>query len=165
MEIEKYALISDCGTYRYSLTRIWNRLGRRVVFIGLNPSTADAEVDDATIRVCIGYAKRWGYGSIEMVNLFSYRATKPNIMKYAKDPVGPMNDSHLRISTNQIVNQQALYVAAWGNHGAFNDRDKYVRKMFPELYYLKLNKSGQPCHPLYNKAYLVPTLWEYEDAN
>jgi hypothetical protein len=74
------AEFSDCGTYRYALWRTWNALQPGVLFVGLNPSTADATTDDPTIRRCIGFAKRWGYGGITMANVFAYRATDPREM-------------------------------------------------------------------------------------
>src|SRR5688572_12557148 len=95
------ARFSECGTYRYVLWRQWNEVNGDVAFVGLNPSTADDEKDDPTIRRCIGFAKRWGYGGVVMLNLFAYRATRPDAMWAARvadaDIVGPQNDAHIRL--------------------------------------------------------------------
>lgn len=150
--MEKAAEFSDCRTYRYVLSRIWDRSERSVTFIGLNPSTADETEDDPTIRRCIGFAKAWGYGGLIMANLFAYRATFPSDMKAAPDPIGSGNDSWLRhLADNSLV------IAAWGNHGSYMNRAADVRRMLSELYCLKLNGSGEPAHPLYLKADLMPT--------
>ena len=96
------AVISDCGKYRYRLTRKWG-YGRPCGFIMLNPSTADALHDDPTIRRCVGFAKAWGCGALIVVNLFAVRATSPREMMRADDPVGPENKEH--------VQRAATYVA------------------------------------------------------
>lgn len=153
--IIKGAELSPCRTYRYALWRIWDETKRYVVFICLNPSTADETEDDPTIRRCIGYAKAWGFGGIYMVNLFAFRATDPKAMKAAENPIGDDNDYWLR-----KLSCAGLAVAAWGNHGVHLGRSKEVRALIPELYCLKQNKSGEPVHPLYQKASLTPTLME-----
>ena len=90
----KQAVLSDCGTYRYRLWRKWG-CGSPLLFVMLNPSTADAEVDDATIRRCLGFADAHGFGELEVVNLYAYRATDPADLKRAGYPVGPDNDAHI----------------------------------------------------------------------
>src|SRR5262249_14212908 len=93
-EVRRAAVISDCGRYRYSLTRRWGDAAEpRALFVMLNPSTADAEQDDPTIRRCIGFAKAWGMGSLEVVNLYALRATDPAALLSAPDPIGPKNDT------------------------------------------------------------------------
>jgi hypothetical protein len=79
--IKKSAIFSACQTYRYSLTRIWNDKKKPIIFIGLNPSTADENNDDPTIRKCVHYSYQWGFGGLIMVNLFAFRATLPNDLK------------------------------------------------------------------------------------
>ncbi len=123
------------------------------MFVGLNPSTADENIDDPTLIRCINYAKLWGYGGVCMANLFAFRATDPNVMKAAKDPVGKNNNDWL----NKLANDAALVVAAWGNDGSYLERSKEVREFLPNVYCLKVNKSGEPAHPLYQKADLLPT--------
>ena len=117
-----------------------------VVFIGLNPSTADATQDDPTIRRCIGFAKAWGYDSLCMVNLFAYRATDPKDMQRATDPIGAENDHHLKL----VIDQADLVVAAWGGDGGFLGRSEEIKLLFSkEIYCLGKTKYGQPRHPLY----------------
>ncbi len=90
--MQRTACSSRCSHYRYSLSRTWNESLQRIVFIGLNPSTADAQHDDPTVRRCIGFARRWGYGGLTLVNLFAYRTTEPAELKEVDDPVGLDND-------------------------------------------------------------------------
>jgi hypothetical protein len=123
-----------------------------VVFIALNPSTADHQQDDPTIRRCVGFAKHWGYQSMVIVNLFAYRATQPADLKAASNPIGPRNDYWLRT----MVASADLTIACWGNHGSFLARDKTVLKRFPGLHCIVQNKSLHPAHPLYLKASLTP---------
>lgn len=89
------AVLSDCGTYRYSLTRVWDESRPRVCFVMLNPSTADASANDPTIVRCRNFAYSWNYGSLEVVNLFAYRATNPRVLRTVQDPIGPENDRHI----------------------------------------------------------------------
>jgi len=126
------------------------------MFIGLNPSTADETTDDPTIRRCIGYARDWGYAGLSMLNLFAFRATSPEDMKAAEDPVGPDNDCAL----TDMAEFAEVIIAAWGAHGTHLGRDKKVRKIIPNLHYLKMTKGGFPCHPLYLPKGLKPILWK-----
>lgn len=151
--LERDALISECGKYRYLLRRIWDHDKQRVLFIMLNPSTADAEVDDATIRSCIRLSKALGYGSFEVVNLFAWRATDP-----AKLPTPP---SMARGPINPRVIEAAVHrcdtvVCAWGAHpyAAMNARGvlDIVKLYRPSAYCLGKTKAGAPKHPLYIKT-------------
>lgn len=148
--MEKDALISDCGRYRYWLTRTWGTL-RPACFIMLNPSTADASVDDPTIRRCIGFAKAWGCSGITVVNLFAFRATDPKKMKAVNfDAIGPENDRHIKI----CVASAGITVCAWGAHGGFLGRDQEVKKIARSAgslitQCLGRTKDGYPKHPLY----------------
>ena len=92
----KDAVLSECKKYRYMLRRVWDRTKPACLFIGLNPSTADATVDDPTIRRCVGFADSWGYGELVVGNLYAFRATKPKDMFNQDDPVGPFNDLWLK---------------------------------------------------------------------
>ena len=143
--INKTANFSSCRKYRYSLSRIWDKQKKFALFIGLNPSTADEEVDDPTIRRCSGYAQKWGYGGFIMVNLFAYRTTLPSNLKKVKYPVGRDNDKYIV----KLSKKADITVAAWGNNGNLYRRDKQVLSLVPKLMCLKINKSGQPAHPLY----------------
>ena len=150
--MEKSAILSADRKYRYVLTRIWDEKKPTVVFIGLNPSTADEEVDDETIRKCIGYAKRWGYGKLIMVNLFAFRSTDPSMLKRVEDPVGPDNDSYIQ----KCVSESNLVIACWGKHGKLLNRDKALMGSLPNLVCLKRNKNGTPHHPLYLSKDITP---------
>ena len=145
--VNKNATFSDCRKYRYALSRTWNGKKKTILFIGLNPSTANEKIDDPTIRRCINYAQNWGYGSLLMVNLFAYRATLPSELKNVKNPIGNDNDLHII----ELSKKADIAVAAWGNEGTLLNRDKEVKKILPNLMCLKINKSGQPAHPLYQK--------------
>ena len=151
------ATLSHCRTYRYSLTREWGS-GLAVLFVGLNPSTADEMLDDPTIRRCVSFAREWGYARLHMANLFAFRATDPRDMKNASDPVGPENDKHLLA----LANDSALTVAAWGVHGTLGGRHNAVRGMLPRLHYLRLTKDGHPGHPLYLPGTLKPVAWKQD---
>ncbi|MCH2174801.1 MAG: DUF1643 domain-containing protein [Lentisphaeria bacterium] len=146
------AVLSDCRTYRYSLWRIWDDKKKLALFIGLNPSTADETSDDPTLKRCMDFAKSWGYGGVCMANLFAYRATQPSDMMAAQDPVGAENDKWLL----KLVDECGVAIAAWGNDGKHMQRSSILKAMLPELHYLKLNKSGEPAHPLYLPKKLKP---------
>jgi hypothetical protein len=142
------ALLSECGCYRYTLTRRWDRTRPTLVFVMLNPSTADGETDDATIRRCVGFAKREGYGGIIVVNLFAYRATNPAMLWYTADPIGASND---RTITRVALEHKDL-VCAWGIHAPL-PRVNYVVNYLKELPGVKLRclgltKAGTPKHPV-----------------
>lgn len=154
------AILSECGRYRYVLTRETGG-GRGVVaFIMLNPSTATADVDDPTIRRCRGFARDWGYGSLVVLNLFALRATDPALMKAAADPVGPDNDRHLR----EVARNANAVVAAWGVHGGHRGRDRHVLALLADLdgdlLCLGTTRAGHPRHPLYAPANLAPIAFE-----
>lgn len=157
----KSAELSACRNYRYALWRSWDSSKPIVMFIGLNPSTADEAQDDPTLRRCINYAQAWGFGSVCMANLFAFRSAEPNDMKRAKNPIGTENDKWLK----ELVAQSDLIVAAWGNDGSFLGRSTQVRKFLPELHCLKLNKSGEPAHPLYQKANLNPRPFSLNESS
>lgn len=147
------AAFSPCRNYRYSLLRRWGAPEQGyAMFIGLNPSTADEEADDPTIRRCMQYAKDWGYGALCMTNLFAFRATDPDMMKAHPEPVGPDTDAVLA----NLAGSAGVVVAAWGNHGSHRGRDQEVIKCMPQLHCLTVTKQGQPGHPLYLSKTLTP---------
>lgn len=116
------ASLSSDGRYRYELTRRWDNSTSTVTYVMLNPSTADASVDDPTIRRCIGFAQSHGFGGLRVLNLYAFRATQPKDMFRAIDPVGPENDTYLgNLDTGSTV------VAAWGAHA----RPDRVRQAWP----------------------------------
>lgn len=146
------AKLSECRKYRFALWRTWDESKPYVMFVGLNPSTADEKTDDPTLTRCINYAKLWGFGGVCMANIFAYRATEPNNMKAAMDPVGAENNDWLK----KLSSDAGMVVAAWGNDGSYLGRSGQVKKLLPNLHCLKLNKSGEPAHPLYQKADIKP---------
>jgi hypothetical protein len=117
-----------------------------VLFIGLNPSTADETVNDPTIRRCMTFAKKFGGGRLIMANLFALRATDPYQMLEHPEPIGPDNDHWLR----RLAREAGITIAAWGVHGQFRGRAEAVRALLPsQLFALGLTKEGHPRHPLY----------------
>jgi hypothetical protein len=138
--------------YRYWLFRCWNMDKPIIVWIMLNPSTADHKKDDPTITRCINFSKSWGYGGMIVVNLFAFRATNPKELKKCEDPVGPDNNYYIK----NIIQMCDVSVAAWGNDGTYMNRDKEIKTMFPDLLCLKKTVSGNPYHPLYLKSDLKP---------
>jgi hypothetical protein len=147
------AYLSDCGRYRYCLTRDVAPLTGEgtVVFIGLNPSTADATTDDPTIRRCVRFARDWGFARLKMVNLYAYRATKPADLWLAADPVGPENDCTIA----KVIGGSDLAVCAWGVNGT-GKRVRDVLALVCAPHALGLTMHGAPRHPLYVRADTVP---------
>jgi hypothetical protein len=149
------AIMSPDGVYRYSLTRqLSSRPGRlkHCTWIMLNPSTATAEIDDPTIRRCIGFATSWECHALTVVNLFALRATDPTELAAHADPVGPENDGYIITAANL----GGIVVAAWGVHGILHGRDRVVRDLMKryghELRCLGTTQGGFPRHPLYVKG-------------
>lgn len=180
--ISKGAEISACGKYRYRLWREWrgthdpnnwrwlrdakggiakdgNNLDlgepKACVFVMLNPSTADGSTDDPTIRRCVGFAKRWNFERLEVVNLFAFRATDPQTVlrmshgPKSDDPVGVENSEHFE----RVMPRAGVVVCAWGNHGRHLDQDEtalgWMLGYRAPIVALKISKDGNPCHPLY----------------
>ena len=148
--MKKDAAISECGKYRYSLVREWDKSKGKVLFIMLNPSIANAEVDDPTIKKCISFSKNWGYGGLMVANLFAYITPYPKELFTAKYPEGRNN----RVEIEKMIHDCEIIICAWGkNQGS---PPEYLKKL-SNLYYLKLLKDGQtPGHPLYLKKTLKP---------
>lgn len=156
------ATLSLCGTYRYALTRSWSSEGAgHVLWIMLNPSTADADVDDPTIRRCQTFAYRWGYDGITVVNLFALRSKDPRALLNHPDPVGPAND--VNIASLAKAAGTGLLVAAWGADGRLHGRSGRVRQTLAAtgrpLHTLGLTKFGHPRHPLYVRGDTTPVEW------
>lgn len=142
--MEKKAIISKDKIYRYKLSRTWDSTKPTILFIGLNPSIANENVDDPTITRCINFAKDWGYGTLLMANLFAFRSTYPKDIYLIDDPIGKDNDHYLL----ECVTQSDLIVACWGNNGTYMNREKVITELIPNLYCLQKNKNGTPHHPL-----------------
>ena len=152
------AVFSASRAYRYRLSRTWGDPSRRVMWIMLNPSTADALADDPTIRRCTGFSKAWGFGGLVVVNLFALRATDPRELAAHARPAGRANDQFI----GEAADGAALVVAAWGAHPAAADRAGQVTRLVTgkgiDLMCLGVTKAGHPKHPLYVRkdAALVP---------
>lgn len=146
------ALFSSCRQWRYRLWRTWDPEGPAVLFIGLNPSTADETEPDPTITRCRNFAERWGFGTYLMGNLFAYKSTKPKGLRMTTDPVGPENDRHLA----DMIRQASKVVVAWGCHPGIDDRANQVLAMIPAPFCLKVTKDGYPWHPLYVRGDTQP---------
>lgn len=155
------AIISADGDYRYRLGRVWDDAAGQVAFVMLNPSIADHQVDDPTIRRCVGFAKEWGYGGLIVVNLFAYRATKPERLFTASDPVGPDNDRHLV----EAAGEANMVVCAWGAGATkMPGRVRTVREELQSalgrpLFCLGRTKDSHPRHPLYVRATQLPEVF------
>ena len=187
-EMEKGAVLSDCGKYRYVLWRRWDTAKPRLIFIMLNPSIADAEQDDATIRVCMGRARRMDMGGIHVLNLFAFRATDPTQLDGVADPVGPENDRYIEKYLGMRDfdgdgQRFEMMIAAWGDGGlrpglaptlrsaaradwARPRRERWREvvsqicgEMGDRLFCLGTTKAGQPKHPLRISYDVAPTLW------
>ena len=150
------AQFSDDRVYRYALWRTWDETKGHAMFIGLNPSTADETKDDQTIRKCMAFARRWDYGGIYMLNIFAFRATDPQVMKAAADPIGPGNDDIIR----RYLACAGTAIACWGVHGQHRNRSQRVRAWLRgRLHHLGLTKDGHPKHPLYLPLSTPAEVW------
>ena len=150
---------SDDYIHRYWLRRRVGENHDRVLFVMLNPSTADLNADDPTIRRCKEFARSWGYGTLSVANIFAIRATDPRQLYSSAHEVvgGPDND--------RIIQQEAafakLVICAWGNHGSLDGRGALVKRLLDkyEPHVLGLTQRGHPRHPLYMRADTIPVRW------
>ena len=146
--MQKSAIVSDCGAYRYELRRTWDDQLPILLWVGLNPSTADHINDDPTNRRIAGFTRSWGYGGYVLANLFAYRSINPKSLKQASDPIGPENNAYLQTLSETAANT----VCAWGNHGQLLNRASEVLPMLNDPIALGVTKAQQPLHPLYCPA-------------
>lgn len=153
------AIYSDCESYRYSLERVWDRGGRKVAFVMLNPSTATEVQNDPTVERCERRARALGFGAFSVTNIFAFRATDPKVMRAQVDPVGPENDAAIA----QAADWADQVIAAWGTHGAHMGRGAVVETLLratgKPVFHLGLSKAGHPKHPLYIAYTQQPQLW------
>lgn len=157
------AEMSTCGRYRYLLSRAWSN-APPVLFVMLNPSTADASIDDPTIRPCRGFARREGAGGLVVVNLYAYRATNPGDLAIAADPIGPDNDAAIDKAASVVRSERvragwdAWVIAAWGSSfpsrvGQLRAADVLARlRGLGPVMCLGVTSSGAPRHPLYVRS-------------
>jgi hypothetical protein len=150
--MKKDAKLSDDKLYRYQLSRIWDEDKPKVLFIMLNPSTADADVDDPTIRRVINFAKSWNYGGVFVVNLYAFRSTDPKGLKTTSDPIGPENRKHIQ----ELVGSVDRVIYAWGNK---EKEPQWLRELITTPYCIALSTKGIPKHPLYLKGDSQPILY------
>jgi hypothetical protein len=153
------AALSPCGRYRWWLERVWAPRRPRLLFIGLNPSRADGRRDDATLRRLLGFADRWGYGALEVLNLFARISPSPALLQRAADPVGPGNDAWIR--ARLAASPEAPLWLGWGQRGGWRQRDRQVGPLLEGRRCLALGRgaAGQPRHPLYLPADAQPETW------
>lgn len=149
---------SSCRKYRYHLTQVWDNSKSNLIWLLLNPSTADEVKNDPTVERCEKRARMWGFGGVEVFNIFAYRATDPQDMRNASDPVGPDNDYWMR--NFALKSRDTTAVVAWGDHGKYMNRGEHVLELLKEhkakFKALKINSSGHPSHPLYLSYKLKP---------
>ena len=154
------AIFSPCGAYRYALARETTVPGgptRACLFVMLNPSTATEEKFDPSVRRCLDYATRWGYGRLYVGNFGAYRSTSPEVFRAQKDPYGPDNDAVLDL----LVRKSAYVVVAWGGNALELDpaRASALAERLAKsvrVFALKRNKDGSPVHPLYQPKLITP---------
>ena len=151
--MQRSAIISDCGLYRYELRRVWDDNLPPYVSGMLNPSKADAEIDDPTITRNLRRAEINGCGSLIVWNLGAGRATNPNDWMAMSDPIGPENDFHIRAILAECHERNGIAVVGWGARGSFMGRDKIATKIAADigvtLHCLGSTRNGHPKHPLY----------------
>jgi hypothetical protein len=150
-----YGVLSDDGLYRYALIRKWDLEKPALMFVMMNPSTADASKDDPTIRRCVGLAKELGYGSILVGNLFAWRSTDPKAVPHSMaEAVGPENDAWLELLALQAKDVVAAWGALVGTRGIRHTRieqvESLIRPRHP-VHAFELTNGGHPRHPLYMK--------------
>ena len=151
--MNKTALLSADNIYRYQLSRIWDEEKPKILFIMLNPSTADEFVEDPTIRRVVNYAKDWGYGGVYVGNLYAFRSTDPKGLKCIADPIGPENINHIQTLISLV--DKVIY--AWGNEQKEPD---WLKKIVETPYCIEISKKGIPKHPLYLKKCLIPQIYK-----
>ena len=163
--MHKEAQFNEERTHRYTLLRHWSGNKPPVNLLMCNPSTADENVLDPTVKRCLDYAQRWGYGSLWVTNLFAFRSTEPEGLFDVNDPVGDENDYYIQFTANFCYERGGLTVCAWGSIPILRRilpiRAQQVKDMLRhsgaiQLYCLKQNKDGQPAHPLYLPKTLTP---------
>lgn len=161
--MNRTATISACGFYRYRLDREWDR-GLGNLYAGLiNPSTADAYEDDATVRGLVARAKKLGFGSLTIWNAFAVRSSNPADIYQHTDPVGPLNNHFIKEILEECKSGDAACFVGWSHHGNHLGRaDKIVslaKEVGVPLYCVGVNADGSPRHPLYVRHDAVLTLW------
>lgn len=149
LPVEKAARLSDCGRYRYWLGRVWGEADS-LLFVMLNPSTADASIDDPTIRRCMGFARREGFGGVSVLNLYALRSTDPKALLTCDDAVGPENDAYLTLALTEQARRGNPVIAAWGTNAKHRRIVDVLTLVGGVMWHsLGTTKDGHPRHPLY----------------
>lgn len=142
--IEPSASFSPNRSHRYALFRQWEKGGKMMMVIGLNPSDADETRDDPTIRKCVGFAQRWGYTALMMVNAFAIVGDEPKVIREHPSPIGEGCNTAIRLGASY----SRLVVAAWGDlcpeRRAFDVLDLLVRE---SVWCIGKTRKGNPLHP------------------
>lgn len=150
--VKQGAHFSQNRLYRYSLWRIWDESMPKLMFIGLNPSTANETENDPTIKSCIRIAQSNGYGGIYMTNCWAYISTDPEALRNHRfdETVCDWNNDGLWVIKSKCKD----VCFAWGSFQIVKEsgRDKELFEMFPNAMCLAINKNGSPKHPLYCKS-------------
>ncbi len=159
MVINRQAVFSEDGKYRYVLSRDWGT-GRRLTWVMLNPSRADATADDHTIRKCLRYTQSWGYSGLVVVNLFAYISSAPYKLRLASDPIGPENDEYLA----KYLKVADRCLVAWGAVADLPFMAERIRQVTPllpaEAFCLGYTKKGWPRHPSRTALDLPPRRYD-----
>jgi hypothetical protein len=155
--IRKDAILSADNVYRYRLERIWNEGKPKVLFIMLNPSTADALEDDPTIGKIVKFADRWGYGGVYVANLYAFRSAYPKDLETTADPIGPENREHIQSLLGLV--DRVFY--AWGNK---KKEPEWLRELVKEPFCIALSTKRIPKHPLYLRDDSEPFIYLRDDA-
>lgn len=152
------ATFDGYGIYRYDLFRAWHEEWERfpsMYFVLLNPSDADAIVNDPTARRCVGFAKTCGFRSLHIVNLYALKATRPVHLWEHIDPIGPENDGYLRAALERATSLGGVVVAGWGTNAKDERVEQFrgmARMVGASVWSLGVNQGGSPKHPLYVRA-------------
>jgi hypothetical protein len=150
--MKKHAILSDDKKYRYQLSRIWDEDKPCILFIMLNPSTADEEHDDPTIRRVINFAHSWDYGGVYVGNLYAFRSTDPKALKSVENPIGDDNITHIQ----RMISLTTMVVYAWGNN---QKEPEWLYTLVSTPYCIDTSIKNIPKHPLYLKGDLQPKLF------
>lgn len=159
------AVISPCGMYRHILSRIWDESGPMVTFCGLNPSVADADVDDPTMRREVCFAQGWGFGGLWKVNAYDFRSSSPSILKAVKHPSSARNWGFIKTAALS----SDMFVCCWGTHvnraipSTQEDLCRMLLDLGISLYALRLTQGMRPSHTLYLPGDLEPFRWQNPD--
>ncbi len=149
ISFQKGATFSPCQNYRYRLWRIWDEQLPEVLFIMHNPSTADHRNDDPTLRRCLNYAIKWGFGQLTICNVYAYRSTDPKMLSRISDPIGPNNDVYIKRHSAKAK----ISICAWGNGLGL---PKELFSIISNPHFLECAKYGTPKHPLYLQRDIFP---------